>query len=101
MTELPPEPSGNAPLQEEQAARADKPLPAPILVCDEPEEGAVVTRGTVVSGWVLSAAGIREVSVWMDGQRMVGETEYGLLQEDVAQDYPDWPNALRSGFCYR
>jgi SAM-dependent methyltransferase len=78
-----------------------KPLPAPILTCDEPEEGSEVSLGTTVSGWAYSPAGIREVSIWLDGERVVGQTEYGLLREDVAQSRPELPNSLRSGFRYR
>jgi hypothetical protein len=81
-------------------SQTSKPLPAPIIVCDEPEEGSEVSRGTVVSGWAYSPAGIREVSVWLDGQRL-GRANHGLERLDVAQDYPEWPDAERSGFIYR
>jgi SAM-dependent methyltransferase len=80
---------------------ADVSLPDPILVCDEPEEGAVVSRGMAVSGWAYSPAGIREVSVWLDGQKVVGRAELGLERPDVAQDHPEWPDVKRSGFRYR
>src|SRR3712207_8159099 len=73
---------------------------APILTCDEPEEGSIVTRATQVSGWAFSPAGIREVSVWLDGQR-VGDAELGLERPDVAQEHPEWRDAERSGFRYR
>jgi hypothetical protein len=81
--------------------RSRIPLPTPIVVCDEPEEGSEVTRGTVVSGWAYSPAGIKEVSVWLDGQKVVGEAELGLERPDVAQAHPDWADAGRSGFRYR
>jgi SAM-dependent methyltransferase len=80
---------------------AVKPLPDLILVCDDPADGTTVTFATVVSGWAFSPAGIQEISVWLDGQRVEGQAEYGLLREDVARDHPEWPNALRSGFRYR
>ena len=79
--------------------RVDQPVEQ-VVVCDEPGEGSEVARGTVVSGWAYSPAGIKEVSVWLDGQR-VGKAELGLEREDVAEDHPEWPNALRSGFRYR
>jgi hypothetical protein len=82
-------------------SQTEIPLPTPILVCDEPTEGSEVTLGTVVSGWAYSPAGIREVSVWLDGQKVVGEAELGLERPDVAQDHPEWPGAERSGFRYR
>jgi hypothetical protein len=78
----------------------DKSLPAPILVCDEPEEGTEVTRGTVVSGWAYSPAGIEQISVWFEGQR-VGVADLGLEREDVARDHPWWPGAERSGYRYQ
>ena len=53
----------------------------------------------VVSGWAFSPAGIREVSVWRDGQR-VGTAEPGLERPDVAQAHPEWQEAERSGFRY-
>jgi SAM-dependent methyltransferase len=71
-----------------------------ILICDEPADGAVVTLGAVVEGWAFSPAGIKEVSVWLDGQK-VGKAEHGLERPDVARDYPGWPGAGRSGFRYR
>jgi Sulfotransferase domain len=80
--------------------RTRKRLPDPVLICDEPEEGSVVTRGTVVSGWAYSPAGIREVSLWLEGQR-VGRAELGLERENVARAHPEWAGALRSGFRYR
>jgi hypothetical protein len=76
-----------------------KPLPSAIVVCDGPAEGSEVTRGTLVSGWAYSPAGIREVSIWLDGQR-VGEADLGWERPDVAEAHPEWPNVLRSGFGY-
>ena len=72
----------------------------PVLECDEPGEGADVALGTVVGGWAFSPAGIEEVSVWLDGQR-VGRAEYGHERPDVAEGHPEWPEAGRSGFRYR
>jgi SAM-dependent methyltransferase len=84
-----------------RVVQAVKPLEDIILICDEPEEGSEATLGTVVSGWAYSPSGIREISVWLDGQKVVGQTEYGLLRDDVAQNRPEWPNVLRCGFRYR
>jgi intracellular sulfur oxidation DsrE/DsrF family protein len=77
-----------------------KPLPAPVVVCDKPMEGSKVSRGTLVSGWSYSPAGIREVSLWLEGQQ-VGRAELGLERPDVARAHPEWVGALRSGFHYR
>jgi SAM-dependent methyltransferase len=83
-----------------RAVQVDESLLEPILVCDEPEEGSEVSVGTLVEGWAYSPAGIKEISVWLDGQR-VGEAMLGLLREDVTRAHPEWPGALRSGFRYR
>ena len=83
-----------------QPARLDEPLVEPVLVCDEPEEGSEVSEGTVVSGWAYSPAGIREVSLWLGGQR-VGQAKLSLKRPDVAQAHPEWEGALQSGFRYR
>jgi hypothetical protein len=80
--------------------RVDESLLEPILVCDEPAEGSEVSRGTVVSGWAYSPAGIKEISVWLD-RRRVGLADLGLKREDVAEARPEWPGAERSGFRYR
>ncbi len=73
---------------------------APILVCDAPTDGAELAPGSVVDGWAFSPAGIKEVSVWLDGER-VGQAEHGLERPDVAKGHPEWSGALRSGFRYR
>ena len=80
--------------------RTGKPLPTPVVICGEPMEGSTVTRDTLVSGWAYSPACIREVSIWLEGQR-VGRAELGLEREDVARAHPEWVGALRSGFSYR
>src|SRR5436190_571508 len=71
----------------------------PVLVCDEPAEGSEVSLGTVVNGWAFSPAGIKEVSVWLEGQQ-VGKAELGLERPDVVRDHPNWSDALHSGFRY-
>jgi SAM-dependent methyltransferase len=81
-------------------SRVEQPVEQ-VVVCDEPEEGAVVSRGSAVSGWAYSPAGIKEISVWVAGQKVVGRAELGLERPDVAQDHPEWPDVLRSGFRYR
>jgi hypothetical protein len=83
-----------------QAAGVDEALFEPVVVCDVPKEESVVTRGTVVKGWAYSPVGIREVSVWLGGQR-VGEAKLGLKRPGVTRAHPEWVGALRSGFRYR
>jgi SAM-dependent methyltransferase len=85
--------------REAEVRRAIRPVEQ-VLVCDEPAEGADVGFGTVVSGWAFSPAGVRGVSVWLDGQR-VGDAELGLERPDVAREHPEWSGAERSGFRCR
>ena len=51
-----------------RVAHAVRPSTDIVLVCDEPKKGSEVTLGTVVSGWAYSAIGIREISIWLEGQ---------------------------------
>ena len=64
--------------------------------------GAVVepiTGRLTIEGWVLSRSGIAEMHVWLDDQRL-GDAHYGLARQDVGNAFPDWPNALRSGYAF-
>lgn len=86
----------------EQVHRDVQPVeqtPGTIVVCDEPADGAAVAREATVSGWAYSPAGIKEVSVWMDGQQL-GQAMHGSERPDVAQVFPGRPGALQSGFRY-
>jgi ADP-heptose:LPS heptosyltransferase/GT2 family glycosyltransferase len=65
-------------------------------------DGAVVAPVTgrlTIEGWILSRSGVTEMQVWLDEQR-VGDAYYGLARQDVANAFPDWPNALRSGYAF-
>ena len=72
----------------------------PYLVCDAPVDGTEMPSGSFVGGWAFSPAGVKEVTIWLDGQQ-VGQAEYGHERPDVAAAFPEWPDALRSGFRYR
>lgn len=58
----------------------------------------VVGRLTI-EGWSMAAAGVAAVEVFIDDQRL-GEAHYGLARRDVAETFPDHPNALRVGYVF-
>jgi ADP-heptose:LPS heptosyltransferase/GT2 family glycosyltransferase len=65
-------------------------------------DGAVIeplTSRLTIEGWVLSRSGVAEIVVWLDDQRL-GEAHCGLARQDVGNAFPDWPNALRSGYAF-
>jgi ADP-heptose:LPS heptosyltransferase/GT2 family glycosyltransferase len=71
---------------------------------DQPSlvDGAVaapVTGRLTIEGWILSRSGVTEMQVWLDDQR-IGDAYFGLARQDVANAFPDWPNALRSGYAF-
>jgi hypothetical protein len=47
---------------------AGSPPATVLLVCDAPAEGTEVTLATDAGGWGYSPAGIREVSIHLDGR---------------------------------
>ena len=58
-----------------------------------------VTGRLTIEGWVLSRSGVAEMVVWLDDQRL-GDAHIGLARQDVGNAFPDWPNALRSGYAF-
>ena len=58
-----------------------------------------VTGRLAIEGWVLARSGIAGIDICLDDQRL-GEAHYGLARQDVGAAYPDWPNALRSGYAF-
>ncbi|HEY6430548.1 MAG TPA: glycosyltransferase family 9 protein [Acetobacteraceae bacterium] len=52
-----------------------------------------------ISGWALCRAGVAGIEIALDGQQL-GGVHYGLARQDVAHAFPDWPNAVRSGFTF-
>ncbi len=78
------------------------------LFCDRPrpcggppEEGtesAGALSGTiVVKGWAVAGSGVSRVEVQL-GSAPAVEARYGLYRPDVAQRFPEVPNAERSGY---
>lgn len=58
-----------------------------------------ITGRLTIEGWVLSRSGVAEMTVLLGEQRL-GEAHFGLARQDVGNAFPDWPNALRSGFAF-
>ncbi len=81
----------------EQANEFRFELDAPALVNGVMVEP--VTGRLTVEGWLLSRSGICSFEVFLDDQRL-GDAHYGLARQDVGSAFPDWPNALRSGFAF-
>ncbi|WLF70052.1 N-acetylmuramoyl-L-alanine amidase [Clostridium septicum] len=65
---------------------------------DEPSEGLQVTGDTVtVRGWTVNGSGVKEIKVLVDGQ-LKAKTNVGQDRPDIANAYPQYPNAGKSGF---
>jgi ADP-heptose:LPS heptosyltransferase/GT2 family glycosyltransferase len=60
---------------------------------------ALVTGRLTIDGWLLTRTGIASFEVFLDDQRL-GDAHYGLARQDVGAAFPEWPNALRSGFAF-
>jgi ADP-heptose:LPS heptosyltransferase/GT2 family glycosyltransferase len=82
-----------APKETEFRLEIDSPIISDGLV-REPVGG----RLTII-GWALCRAGVAGMEVVLDGHRL-GGVHYGLARQDVAHAFPDWPNAVRSGFTF-
>jgi ADP-heptose:LPS heptosyltransferase/GT2 family glycosyltransferase len=72
-------------------------LDSPQVVNDAVQEQ--VTGRLTIEGWVLARSGIAELEVFLDDQRL-GDAHYGLARQDVGSAFPDWENALRSGYAF-
>ena len=60
---------------------------------------ALVTGRLTIDGWLLTRSGIASFEVFLDDQRL-GDVHYGLARQDVGAAFPEWPNALRSGYAF-
>jgi ADP-heptose:LPS heptosyltransferase/GT2 family glycosyltransferase len=59
----------------------------------------LVTGRLTIEGWLLSRSGIASFEVFLDDQRL-GDAHCGLARQDVGAAFPEWPNALRSGYAF-
>jgi ADP-heptose:LPS heptosyltransferase/GT2 family glycosyltransferase len=81
----------------EQAEEFRFELDAPIL-----SNGAMlepVTGRMTIEGWLLSRSGLAEFRIYLDDQ-LLGDAHCGLARQDVGAAFPDWPDAIRSGFAF-
>ncbi len=86
-----------AELTPEQAEEFRFQLDKPIL-----SSGAMlepVTGRMTIEGWLLTRSGLADFRVYLDDQ-LLGEAHCGLVRQDVAGAFPNWPNAVRSGFAF-
>ncbi len=86
-----------AELTPEQAAEFRFELDAPNVVHGAAVE--IITGRLTIDGWLLTQSGIASFEVFLDDQRL-GDAHYGLARQDVGAAFPEWPNALRSGFAF-
>ena len=55
-------------------------------------------RGNLeISGWALARSGVAAVEIAINGVPMAN-ADYGVRRLDIQQSFPDWENALASGF---
>ncbi|MCZ2711233.1 Ig-like domain-containing protein, partial [Bacteroides fragilis] len=50
-----------------------------------------------VRGWTVNGSGVKEIKVLVDGQ-LKAKTNVGQDRPDIANAYPQYPNAGKSGF---
>jgi len=72
-------------------------LDAPQVMNDAVQEP--VTGRLTIEGWALARSGVTGLEVFLGDQRL-GEAHYGLARQDVGTAFPDWENALRSGYAF-
>jgi hypothetical protein len=78
------------------------PLPVAVIYVEYPriENGVAVLKGRQqfrLAGWAVGRREIERLNVYVDG-KLVGNAAYGVPRPDVAQVFPQWPHAARSGF---
>ncbi len=72
-----------------------------LMVVDAPAPGSTFSAGGLLTGggWVLSGSSVAEVSV-SAGEAHLGYATYGLPRPDLAEVFPQYPNADRAGFSF-
>jgi ADP-heptose:LPS heptosyltransferase/GT2 family glycosyltransferase len=58
-----------------------------------------VTGRLTIEGWALARSGIAAIEVLLDGKRL-GDAHCGLARQDVGVAFPDWVDAVRSGYAF-
>jgi ADP-heptose:LPS heptosyltransferase/GT2 family glycosyltransferase len=59
---------------------------------------APVQGSLTISGWAVAPAGIAEVTVLCDGQKL-GQAYVGMRREDIGRTFPDCVDSLRAGYA--
>jgi O-antigen biosynthesis protein len=52
----------------------------------------------LINGWALARRGVAGIDITIDDE-LVAKAYYGIRRQDVANTFPDWENALLSGFA--
>ncbi|TDT52020.1 Ig-like domain-containing protein [Fonticella tunisiensis] len=72
----------------------------PSLICiDSPQSEETVYRSVYIGGWALSDSGVKEVNIYVDGQK-VGQAAIGGSRPDVDKAYPGYIGGANSGYGY-
>ena len=70
-------------------------LDSPVL--DAGKAVNILRSNLHINGWATARGGVKSIDIEIDGVP-TGSAYYGVRREDVAASYPDWENALLSGF---
>ena len=84
-------------LTPEQQAEFRFELDAPVVANGVAVE--LITGRLTIDGWLLTRSGIAGFQVFLDDQ-CLGDAHHGLARQDVGAAFPEWPNALRSGYAF-
>jgi O-antigen biosynthesis protein len=58
-----------------------------------------VSGRLLIEGWALARSGLERIDILIDGTS-VGQAYYGTVRRDVEAAFPDWKDALRSGYIF-
>ncbi|MCV6615677.1 MAG: Ig-like domain-containing protein [Cellvibrionaceae bacterium] len=67
------------------------------MTIEEPSNGQLVSGVTNIRGWAIATTGITRVELLIDG-RLISRIPYGSARGDVANAYPQYPQADDSGY---
>ncbi|WP_160674324.1 Ig-like domain-containing protein [Clostridium sp. C8-1-8] len=77
-----------------EAASSTKPM---LMCIDSPTSNSQLSPYTLVTGWALNPAALREVRVYVD-DNFNGNAYIGNYRPDVNSAYPGYPSGDRSGY---
>jgi ADP-heptose:LPS heptosyltransferase/GT2 family glycosyltransferase len=89
-----------APENPDRPIAVEEELPL-LMVVDVPAAGSTFSPGDNLAGlgWVLSKSSVAEISV-SAGDTHLGYAAYGLHRPDLAEAFPQYPNADHAGFSF-